>query len=149
MDKKSQDENMQQKYMQYNVYKQQAQGLLQEMNLLNQTSKNIAMAREVLSNLENAKEKSEVLVPIGGNTFLKTKIDDIKNVLIGVGSDIVVKKPISEAIDTINEQLENLKKSGEDLASEMQRLENKMREIEPELQKYMAHAQEKHSHAHK
>ena len=140
MDKKSEEKNFQEKYMQYNLYKQQAQGLLQEISLLNQTAQNLNTAREVLSNLESAKDKSEILVPVGGNTFLKAKLDDKENVLVGIGADVVLKKPMPEAISTIGEQLENLKNAGARLGKQMQDLEENMRVLEPEIQKMMLEA---------
>jgi len=140
MDKKSEEKDLQEKYMQYNFYKQQAQGLLQEISLLNQTTQNISTAREVLSNIESAKDKSEILVPVGGNTFLKAKLEDTENVLIGIGADVVLKKSMPEAISTIDEQLENLKNTGEKFSNQMQDLEKKMRVLEPEIQKMMLEA---------
>ncbi|MFH1450405.1 MAG: prefoldin subunit alpha [archaeon] len=145
MDKKE-EKDFQQKYMQYNLYKQQAQGLLNEMGLLNQTSQNMNTAREVLVTLEKTKDKTEILIPIGGNTFLKASINDTNNVLFGIGSDVVLSKPVSDAIATISEQLENLKKSGDELAGKMKELEDVMRVLEPELQKMMMKAQKEHEH---
>ena len=51
MTKKTEDD-FQQKYMQYNVYKQQAEGLVKELSMLNQTAQNLKTARDVLSSLE-------------------------------------------------------------------------------------------------
>jgi len=143
MDKNSEEKGFQEKYMQYNIYKQQAQGLLQEISLLNQTAQNLNTAREVLSNLESAKAKSEILVPVGGNTFLKATLEDKENVLVGVGADVVLKKPMPEAISTIKEQLENLKNAGDKLGNQMKDLEEKMRGLEPEIQKMMLEARKK------
>jgi prefoldin alpha subunit len=146
MDKKIDEQNFQQKYMQYNLYKQQAQGLLKEISLLNQTMQNLTIAQEVLTNLNGAKKDSEILVPVGGNTFVKAKIADEKNVLSGVGADVILKKPIPEALKTITEQLENLKKTGEELGTKMKEIEDNMRDLEPEIQKMMMQAQKEHKH---
>jgi len=130
----AEEQEFQQKYMQYNAYKQQAQGLVQEISMLNQTAQSLDTAREVLTNLEKSKENNEILVPIGGNTFLKAKMADKDNVLVGVGSDVVLKKSTSDTITKLTEQLETLKNSGEELGKQMHEIDGKLRELEPQIQ---------------
>ncbi|MDP7282298.1 MAG: prefoldin subunit alpha [Candidatus Undinarchaeales archaeon] len=141
MTNKQPDNDFQQKYMQYNVCKQQAQGLMKEISVLNQTAQSLSTAKEVLLTVDAAKDKSEVLIPVGGNTFLKAKMDDTNNVLMGVGSDVVLKKSVSDARSSIDEQLANLNSAGDKLAGEMKALEDKMKVLEPELQKRMMEMQ--------
>ena len=145
MTKKTEDD-FQQKYMQYNVYKQQAEGLVKELSMLNQTAQSLKTSRDVLSSLEGEKKKATILVPLGGNAFLKAKIEDTDSVLVGVGADVVLSKPTADARTLLDEQLENLKTAGDELAQRMNDLELKMRNLEPELQKMMAQQQGKHTH---
>jgi|TARA_Y100000310_G_scaffold345097_1_gene461771 prefoldin alpha subunit len=130
----AEEKEFQQKYMTYNLYKQQAQALVKELSMLNQTAQTMTTAREVLKNIDGSKE-SEILVPVGGNTFLKAKIEDAENVLVGVGSDIVLKKPVKDALTAIDEQIENLQNASEKLNTQMKTLEDQMRILEPEIQK--------------
>lgn len=146
MDKHAEERKVQESYLQYNQYRQQAQGLVQELAALNQTAQNLSMARDVLQNLKKQKESSEILVPVGGNTFLNAKVSDKENVLFGVGADIVIKKPIGEAIQTLSDQLENLKDTGEEMGRQMQAIDEKMRKLEPELQKIAMEAQGHEGH---
>ncbi len=51
--------------------------------------------------LKQEKENSELLVPIGGSSYVKVKLADTNKVIIGVGSGVSVEKTLSEAKATL------------------------------------------------
>lgn len=126
---------LQEKFVEYNIYKSELEVLAKELGTLNVTEHNLGIGKMTLSNVENLDEKPEILVPIGGNVFVKAKIVDTKNVLVGIGSDIVVKKEISNAIETIDKQLGDLKEAREKIEKQVYKLNEKMKALEPELEK--------------
>jgi len=129
-------EDFQKKFVEYNIYKQQAEGLAKELGLLQSTTQNLEMARQTLSNLGELEEKPEILVPIGGNTFLTAEIKNPKKVLTGIGSDIIVQKDTPSAIETIGKQLSELKQAAEKMQATLMDLDQKMKGLEPALQKF-------------
>ena len=96
------------------------------------------IVKKSLDEIKDAKNDSEAFVPIGQDSFVKAKITDTKNVVVGVGAGIAVKKTIEEAKEDIEEritELENLKK---DSTSNFEQLVSKLRELEPSVQSIMA-----------
>lgn len=54
-----------------------------------------------ISTLEGAKGKTsdtEALVPIGSGSFVKTKLNDVDKVIIGVGAGVCIEKPIEDSM---------------------------------------------------
>ncbi len=54
-----------------------------------------------ISTLEGAKGKpdeTEILVPIGSGSFVRTKLADVEKVIIGVGAGVCIEKPIEDSM---------------------------------------------------
>jgi prefoldin alpha subunit len=64
-----------------------------------------------LDGIEKEKESSEMLVPIGGSSYIKVKLADTNKVIIGVGAGVSVEKTLSEAKVTLKERLDELEKT--------------------------------------
>lgn len=131
------------KVVEYNIYKAQLEQLVNELSVLNQTSSNLLLAKNTLENIQNLEGEPEILVPIGGNTFLKAHVKDTKNVLAGIGADIIVKKEVPDAISTIEKQLEELRGAKQKIEAQLKEFSERMGKLEPELEKMLEEARQK------
>lgn len=128
-------EEFQKKYTEYSVYKSQVDALANEIAIINTTLNNLSAAKTTIENVNKLTEKQEILVPIGGNAFLKATIDDTKNVLLNIGSNVIVNKSIADALQVIEKQISDLTKAQESLSAKIEDLTSKIETIEPELAK--------------
>jgi prefoldin alpha subunit len=64
-----------------------------------------------LENLEKEKENAELLVPIGGSSYIKAKLTSHDKVIVGMGANVSIEKTLPEAKVLIKERLEELEKS--------------------------------------
>ena len=64
-----------------------------------------------LEGIETEKENAELLVPIGGNSYVKAKISDTNKIIIGLGAGVSIEKNLPEAKATLKERLEDLTKT--------------------------------------
>ena len=64
-----------------------------------------------LDGIEKEKENSEMLIPIGGSSYVKVKLADTNKVIIGMGSGVSVEKTLPEAKVTLKERLDELEKT--------------------------------------
>jgi len=64
-----------------------------------------------LDGIEKEKENAELLVPIGGNSYVKAKITDTNKVIVGVGAGVSVEKTLLEAKTALKERLDELEKT--------------------------------------
>jgi prefoldin alpha subunit len=98
----------------------QAQSLAEQQNLVQFSLEEYTRARETLAKWKDAPQDAEILVPVGGNSFVFAKAGSNSKALVGVGTGLTVEKPIQEALDTfearIKELTEGLKKVSENRA---------------------------------
>ncbi|HIJ98559.1 TPA: prefoldin subunit alpha [archaeon] len=134
----SEEEKFQRKYMEYNLYRNQMQGFSEELSTIAETARAMNTARETLENFDKLKENPDVLIPIGAQTFAHAKITDLKNVLVNVGANTILKKDVPKALETISNQLKELEEARTKIETNMKELAEKMEEMEPELEEYAA-----------
>jgi prefoldin alpha subunit len=64
-----------------------------------------------LEGLEREDEKSELLVPIGGTSYIRAKLDNPDKVIVGMGAGVSVEKTRQEAKEIIKKRQQDLDKA--------------------------------------
>jgi prefoldin alpha subunit len=90
---------------------QTAEALQQRINMLNAAIADLTYANMTLSGIEKEKENAELLVPIGGGSYIKVKLSESDKVIIGIGAGVSVDKTMPEAKSIAKERLEELEKT--------------------------------------
>ena len=114
------EEDLKQALAALELYRGQAQTLAEQQNLVQFSLGEYTRAKETLAMWKDTPQDAEILVPVGGNSFVFAKVDSNSKALVGVGTGLTMEKPIQEALDTfearIKELTEGLKKVGENRA---------------------------------
>jgi prefoldin alpha subunit len=90
---------------------QTAETLQQRISMVNAAITDLTYASMTLEGIETEKENAELLVPIGGNSYVKAKIADTNKIIVGLGAGVSVEKSLSDAKVTLKERLEELTKT--------------------------------------
>jgi len=90
---------------------QTAEALQQRISMVNAAITDLSYASATLDGIEKEKENAEMLVPIGGSSYVKAKLVDSDKILINLGSGVSVEKNIAEAKVTLKERLDELEKT--------------------------------------
>jgi prefoldin alpha subunit len=90
---------------------QTAETLQQRISMVNAAITDLTYASMTLEGIETEKENAELLVPIGGNSYVKAKISDTNKIIIGLGAGVSIEKNLPEAKATLKERLEDLTKT--------------------------------------
>jgi len=90
---------------------QTAETLQQRISMVNAAMADLTYANITLDGIEKEKENAELLVPIGGNSYVKAKLADTNTVIVGMGAGVSVEKPLAEARVTLKERLDELEKT--------------------------------------
>jgi prefoldin alpha subunit len=102
-------------------YRAQLEGLAEQQQFIQHALEENVRAGETLKQYQSAGEGAEILVPVGGNSFVYAKVASSEKVLVGLGSGVTVEKSAEEALDVIkdriNELTETVKKVSERRAS--------------------------------
>jgi prefoldin alpha subunit len=92
-------------------YEQTVEALQSRINMVNAVITDLTYAGMTLETLEKEKENSELLVPIGGNSYIKTKLQDPDKLIVGIGAGVSVEKTLSESKEIVKKRQEELDKT--------------------------------------
>ncbi len=90
---------------------QTAETLQQRITMLNAAITDLTYANMTLDGMEKEKENAELLIPIGGSSYIKVKLAESNKVVIGLGSGVSVEKTLTEAKNMVKERLDELEKT--------------------------------------
>ena len=105
------EEELRKLSMEMRYLEQTADALQQRISMVNAALTDLTYANMTLDGIEKEKENSELLVPIGGNSYVKAKIADTNKIIIGVGAGVSVEKTLLEARAMLKERLGELGKT--------------------------------------
>ncbi|MEM2093191.1 MAG: prefoldin subunit alpha [Candidatus Bathyarchaeia archaeon] len=107
---------------------QTAEALSSRINMVNAAIADLTYAMMTMEGLEKQKGSMEILVPIGGNSYINAKIESVDKVTIGIGAGVSVEKSLQEAKEMINRRLEELEKSKDSLQQQLSQVAEKINE---------------------
>jgi prefoldin alpha subunit len=90
---------------------QTAETLQQRISMVNAAMTDLTYADMTLEDLEKEKENAELLVPIGGSSYIKAKLANPDKVVVGLGAGVSVEKTLQEAKAIVKERLDDLQKT--------------------------------------
>ena len=93
------------------LLEQTAEALQSRTNMINSALADLAYAQMTLEGLEREDEKSELLVPIGGTSYIRARLDNPDKVIVGMGAGISVEKTRQEAKEIIKKRQQDLDKA--------------------------------------
>ena len=93
------------------LLEQTAETMQSRLNMLNAVASDLTYANMALESLEGEKENSQLLVPIGGTSYITARLDNPDKVIVGIGAGVSVEKTRQEAKDIIKKRLEDLEKA--------------------------------------
>lgn len=135
------DDKVKQLYYQMQVAQKQMKTLQEQHENMCNKEMEISYIKQSLNDLSATEDGKELLVPINNGIFIKTKMSKISEVLVNVGSDIVVDKSIPDTIKMMDVQLEEVKKFKVNIENDinvvgdrLQKLENKFHSIQKEVE---------------
>ncbi|MEM2263046.1 MAG: prefoldin subunit alpha, partial [Candidatus Bathyarchaeia archaeon] len=93
------------------ILEETAEAIQARINMVNAVITDLNYANMTLEGLEKQKENAELLIPIGGNSYIKARLENPDKVTVGIGAGVSVEKTIQEAKEIIRKRLEDLEKS--------------------------------------
>ena len=126
--------------MQY--LEQTADTLQQRLQMLNAAITDLSFANMTIEGLEKEKENAEMLVPIGGSSYVKMKLASSDKVVLGIGAGVSVEKTLPEAKAMLKERLDELEKSAEAAQNQFSQIAERINTGRTRLQTLLSSARE-------
>ncbi|MEM3735350.1 MAG: prefoldin subunit alpha [Candidatus Bathyarchaeia archaeon] len=110
------------------ILEQTAEALQSRISMINAVITDLTYANMTLEGLEKQKENAELLVPIGGNSYIRARLETPDKVTVGIGAGVSVEKTLQEAKEIIRKRLEDLEKSRASLQQQFSQVVDRINE---------------------
>lgn len=121
---------------------QTAETIQSRINMINAVLTDLAYASRALEGIEKEKENAELLVPIGGSSYVKAKLENTDEVVVGMGAGVSVEKTLQETKEIIKKRRENLEKSNLSLQQQLSQVVEKINEDREQFESLLAQMRE-------
>jgi len=91
--------------------------------------------------LKKTEKDKEILLPIGGSTFINANVKNPSNVLFDIGAGVITEKKTEDAIKKIEEKIEELQKTQDKLSVIMQNIQNNSADVSAKAQKLLSESE--------
>ncbi len=122
----------------YEYYRAQAEALKRNMDLINTSLAELEVVGKSLDEIKKLGKKNEILMPIGGDSFVKASIVDAEKILINLGAGVVAEKDISNAKGDFEQRIKELEQVRGELAERWRAVSSKLEELAPKIQEIIA-----------
>ncbi|MCI4353502.1 MAG: prefoldin subunit alpha [Thermoplasmata archaeon] len=128
------EEQVRDDLMRLDMYRNQLSQMLQQHQMISASKTDHLRGRETLDGLDRPAPEMELLLPVGGDTFVRGSPRDSERVLLGIGSGIVVEMERAKASEVLAERLVRLDQAGQDLETQMRALEERITVLSSRLE---------------
>ena len=120
------EQQVQEDLMRLDAYRNQLNQLVQQHQYLAASRGDHLRAKEALEGLDRLGDGSELLIPIGGETFVHGRPTAGQKVLIGVGSGVVVELERPKVIEILAERLTKIDQAAQELEGQIRGLDERV-----------------------
>jgi len=133
-------QELQQSVQYMEVIKSQVESLAAQADLMEKTLEDYARAHSTLESLKDLPEGSEMLVPIGADSFMFTKVSDNAQAIVGCGANVSIQKPIPDALGSLEGRIKEIEDIRSNLNQNIQGLQNQAMALDQRIsQLYQKH----------
>ncbi len=122
----------------YQEFQRQAEGLKQEMNMVQASVSSCDQAIVTINELKAASAEgktAETMVPVGFGSYVHAEIKNADRVLVNLGAGFSAEKTADEAIETLNRRKDQLTKIFEQMNASLTKYIQGMQAMEAEAEK--------------
>ena len=119
------------------MYKEQIESLTNQSQIIQAMIEEYNRTKITLDKISNVEDGTEVLLSVGGGTFVNANVKDTKKVVYNIGADILVEKTIEEAVKSIDERIDLLYNNLQKVVETTQKLEEAATQISEKVQDMM------------
>ncbi len=124
------------------MLEQTADALETRINMINAVQTDSNYASTTLGSLEKEEPNAELLVPVGGNSYIRARLEKVDSVIVGIGSGVSVEKTLPEAKEVIRKRLEELNAARSSFQNQFTQVAMKIEEDRRKLEEILSQLRE-------
>ncbi len=106
----AQNEELSRLMMMAEQYKEQINQIDMQISYMQQAKNDYNRAKITIDNLGKNEKKSDVLLPLGGGSYIDANVKDSSKVLVDIGAGYIAEKKSDAAIKKIEDRIKELDK---------------------------------------
>jgi len=130
---RKQEELMTERYMELQLVASTMQEMQGTIKQLDEQLVEINSIKANLDRLGKSKPGSEMLVPLNNGIFVKGRLEDNKELVVNVGSNVAVRKTIPDTKQLLDERMKELEAFRSQLLAELEKVGERAQALESEL----------------
>ncbi len=115
-----------------------AEEMQARLSLVTATLRDLNIARMTIEGVEKENPDASLYVPIGGGSFIKTKLESNEKVIIGIGAGVSIESSLTEAKQMIQTRLSEIEKNRSSLQQQLTQIAKRIQEDRERLQELSA-----------
>ena len=140
---KEEQQKLQQIFNELQNYEAVADLLKQQMNMLANSLTELSMTVETIKTIKGLKSDTEILVPIGSDSFVTAKLAATDKVITGLGADVSAEQNVDGAKLMLETRIAELGRVLEQARQELEKISKQMEELRPEADRILTKTKEK------
>ena len=117
-----------------------AESMRSRINVVESLINELKATGEAIKAIRDVGENATILVPVGGDSFIRAKVEDMSKVLVGVGAGVVLEKDVEDALNYLGERVAELEKISVDLRRRLAETLERIRESEDRIRRMAGEA---------
>jgi len=105
-----------------------ADAMQQRLSFVNAALRELTYTRMTLEGVEKEQSDASVLVPIGGGSFVRAKLETTDKIIVGMGAGVSIEKTIVEAKEIVRSRLSEMEKSRVEMQQQLVQILNRIQE---------------------
>ncbi|MCJ7720326.1 MAG: prefoldin subunit alpha [Candidatus Hadarchaeum sp.] len=145
MEKLSNEEQqkLQQIFNELQNYEAMADLLRQQINMIANSLTELSMTVETIKTIRELELGTEILVPIGSDSFVTTKLAATDKVITGLGADVSAEQSVDGAKQMLEARITELGRVLEQARQELEKIGKQIEELRPEADRILTKTKEK------
>jgi prefoldin alpha subunit len=113
--------------------------------MLNAALADLTYANTTLEGLEQEKENAEMLVPIGGSSYVQVKLANPDKIIVGLGAGVSVEKSLTDAKTTIKERLDEITKTLQSAQTQFNQIAERLNSGQRRIESLLANTKQRNA----
>jgi prefoldin alpha subunit len=112
----------------------QLDGMVKQGEMLRMSMEEHMRAKETISRFNKTEAGERLLVPVGANCFVFAAVENKENVILSLGSDVMIMDSADGAIAKLDTRIKQMTSNEEELAKRMAELDGEITKLTERVQ---------------
>lgn len=119
--------------VEFSNLKAYADAIRQQLDLTTNVIAELILSKASMSEIKAREGKGDVMIHIGAGNYIRAQLQDVKNVVIGIGAGVSVEKSLDDAIAEIDSRIKQAQEQSGYLQNQYVQASTRMSQIQPRI----------------